>query len=378
MELTFRRPAKYCILGPYPESDNYSIARYFNFYRKGLPELLENNVDSCCPGEIGTIDSAQLPQVSRTRAWVDNYVKWPLRLRNSKSECFHIVDQGLMWYSQFLCRSRRLGTVHDLIAHLICHGKLPFAAPPLKRRPIIWENTRQLLRLDHIISVSEHTASCLVRELSIPAARITVVPNHVDDSFYPLTDEERRLARTKWFGDAEYVVIHVGKASVYKNRLGAIKAFSLLRKQIPSARMFLVHGAPTAQELSCIREKQCRESIKFLPACGAAELREFYGCADVLIFPSLYEGFGWPPLEAMASGCPVVTTTAASLREVVGDAGLTVDGPHDHQRMAELLRSVLKDRATRDNLRQRGLDRAKLFSPERALRTVAELYKQVA
>jgi glycosyltransferase involved in cell wall biosynthesis len=367
----------YTLLGPHPGSQSYSISKYFNFYRNGLPAILRDPVLGKCPGAIQDLERGRLPVVPRSKAWLQNYLLWPLELARQSAGCFHIVDQGLLWYAGFLRRGRVAGTVHDLIAYMIGAGKLDLQQPPMKRKLIIYENMRQLRKLDALISVSRHTADLLMHELDIPARRISIIHNHLDPVFQPLADSERADIRRVFFGDAEYVVIHVGKASAYKNRLGAMKAFELLWRRLPTARMFLVHGPASREERDLIAESECGSAFKFLPALDEASLRRFYGSADVLLFPSFYEGFGWPPLEAMGSGCPVVSTTCASLAEVVGDAALTLDDPGDHRRMAELLYTVLRDRSTAADLRQRGLRRAKLFAPEIALGCVAEVYRSL-
>ena len=102
-----------------------------------------------------------------------------------------------------------------------------------------------------------------MRELEIPARKISVIHNHLDPMFQPLTGPERATARAGFFGDAEYVVIHVGKASAYKNRLGAIKAFELLRRRLPAARMFLVHGPASREERDFVAESGCKPLSNF-------------------------------------------------------------------------------------------------------------------
>jgi glycosyltransferase involved in cell wall biosynthesis len=369
---------RYTILGPHPGGQTYSISKYFNFYRSRLPAILNDPVVAKCPGAIQELEHGVLPCIPRRKAWWQNYVLWPVELARQSADCFHIIDQGLMWYARFLKTGKLIGTVNDLIAYLICAGKLNLQRPPAKRRLVISENTRQLRRLEVLISASRHTADLLMRELDIPARRIRVIHHHLDPIFVPLTEVERASARSLFFADAEYAVIHVGKASVYKNRLGAMKAFELLLKRLPTARMFLVHGPASREENNFAAESGHSGAFQFLPPLEEESLRQFYGSADVLIFPSFYEGFGWPPLEAMGTGCPVVSTTCASLAEVVGHAALTLDDPNDHGRMADMLHTVLTDRGAATDLRHRGLRRAKLFAPEIALQRVAEVYRSQA
>jgi len=107
-----------------------------------------------------------------------------------------------------------------------------------------------------------------------------------------------------------------------------------------------------------------------------SDLIGLYNLADVFVFPSLYEGFGFPPLEAMACGTPVVASNAASLPEVVGDAGLLVD-PRDPEVMAEAIHRVLQDRDLAEELRRRGLERAQQFTWERAARETLAVYEMM-
>lgn len=363
----------YGILGPHPANHSYSIVRYFNFYRNRLPQYLSSQLLPSCPGRQLPAEDA-LPSSPRLNVWYENYAEWPLSLLRLKTDVNHIVDQGLLWYGAFLRSGRRVGTVHDLINHLYGRSQLKFGGNIIER-----ENMRQLLRLDFIISVSRFTADCVIRETGVPASRIAVIPNHVDDRFRPPSEEERARNRKKWFGGAEHALIHIGRPLRYKNRLGAIKAVSLVRRRLPEARMFLINGPCAPDEREFLdTEPDSGAAFRFIPAVAADELTEIYGAADALVFPSYHEGFGWPPLEAMACGCPVVSSTCASLREVVAQAALTVDDPDDHKRMAEHLVKILLDPATAADLRRAGVNRASLFAPEKSLRDVSSVYQMLA
>jgi glycosyltransferase involved in cell wall biosynthesis len=364
---------KAVLLGPHPRNGSISTINYFNFHASRLPSSLPDwELKPLCPGNMERA-CAGAARTGMTR-W-ENFVLWPMRLTRVRGDLLHIIDQGLVWYSAFLGPGRRLVTVHDLIAYMTGKGLLDLNAIPPRRRLLLWECIRQIRNSNHIVSVSECTAGHLVSLLGIPASKITVVPNVVDNDLYPLSCDERIEARRRWFQDAEYVVIHLGKASAYKNRIGALRAFDQLYKTLREARMFLVHGSSTSEEAAFLSDCGSRGAIQFLPPIARSELREFYGAADVLIFPSLYEGFGWPPLEAMACGCPVVCTTRGSLKEVVGDAALTVEDPYDHSSLAGALRVALMDAAAARDLRTRGFARVKNFAPENLLAQMADVYR---
>ena len=367
------------LLGPYPGNGSVSTWNYFEFLSGRLGESLPGwAVRSEHPG-AGVDGSGGVRALSpRSRAWADNYVRWPLRLRRMRADIFHVLDHGLAWYDRFLDRRAvKIVTVHDLIAYLTWKGELPLPPVPRLRLPILFESVTQIRRARHLFAVSRHTADCLVRCLGIPSGRISVVHNWVPPYFRPLDQSERAAERVSLFGpEAEYVVIHVGKPNPYKNRIGALRAFALLRQRLPGARLFLVQPM-VPEERQLLAELGISNFVRFFPPLSPERLRLVYAAADVLVFPSLYEGFGWPPLEAMACGCPVVSSDRASLAEVVGDAAITIDDPHDYSRFAAALERVLTDPATAGDLRARGLARVTSFTPERALAAMSSVYEQI-
>jgi glycosyltransferase involved in cell wall biosynthesis len=367
---------KAVLLGPHPGTASFSILKYFHFFRCMLPQYLPGwHLSDDSPGlnEISTDTPAK--ELGSLQARWESYGRWPLHLTKVRADCVHIVDQGLAWYGEFIRGGRRLVTVHDLIGYMQWKGAFGPSATLLRKKLLLSECVRQIKRADHIVSSSHCTAAHLMSYLGISAGRITVVHNPVETSFSPLSVEEKTAARKRWFGEAEAAVIHVGQAISYKNRIGALRAFVRVKRALPAAQMFLVHGPPDREERAFLTECEEGAAIHFLPPVTRSELREFYGAADVLLFPSLYEGFGWPPLEAMACGCPVVCTTRGSLPEVVSDAALKVDDPHNYDALADAVRAILTDASAASDLRNRGFERVRHFAPEKILPQMAEVYR---
>ena len=366
------------LLGPHAGHGSYSIANYFNFTAGNIgPFVPDLKLRALAPGGAERLAELTLPQMHRAKLALEYYTYWPLQLAVTKASLFHVADQGLAWYGRFLRHGRVLVTVHDIINVLIWRKRVPFGSLPRYRLPILLENVRFIKRADHLLCDSTFTADCVMQELGIPGHRITVVFNAVDASFYAADPSERRVIREKWFGDSRFVVIHVGQATSYKNRIGALRAFALVHRSLPEARMFLIHGQPDPEEARFLQECDCEGSIRFLPAVSKPELREFYAAADVLLFPSRYEGFGWPPLEAMACDCAVVGSRAASLPEVIGDGGLLLTDPDDHQGLARSVLEVLVNPQVHQQLCLLGRRNVKRFAPSDILSQIAAVYRHV-
>jgi len=224
-----------------------------------------------------------------------------------------------------------------------------------------------------ILAISQAAREDLIRRWGLPPERITVAYPGVDPRFRPLPAEEVAAFRARR-GLPERFILYVGTLEPRKNLGVLLEAIARLSPPVP---LILVGGKgwkpaflPRLRELE--REGRARW-VGFIPD---EELPLWYNAATVFAYPSRYEGFGMPPLEAMACGTPVIAARAASLPEVVGEAGLLVD-PMDGEAWTEGLSTLLWDEALREALRARGLARAARFTWEATAAATVRLYRRL-
>lgn len=234
-------------------------------------------------------------------------------------------------------------------------------------------------RASRILAVSEHTKREVVGLLGIPPERVIVTPNAARSHFRPPAPATIEQLRAR-HGLPERFVLYVGTLEPRKNLTTLLEAFTLVSRSVPDVPLLIGGGKGWMYEPIFARLEQLnlRDRVKFAGYLPEEELPLWYAAATVFVFPSIYEGFGMPPLEAMACGTPVITSNTSSLPEVVGDAGLMV-APTDTIGLAEAIRRVLVDADLRAELRQRGLARARRFSwADTAAKTLVAYREAVA
>jgi glycosyltransferase involved in cell wall biosynthesis len=231
----------------------------------------------------------------------------------------------------------------------------------------------------HILTDSEFSASEIAAAYRIPAARMTVVPLGVSSrSFGPTDDSAACDLPTEV---ATPFLLHVGDLHERRNLGMIVEAMFEARRHFGSAAALSLVLAGVdrgvGDALCALAEEQgARDAVVQLGPVDEPLLRGLYHGATALVYPSLYEGFGLPLLEAMASGTPVIASRAASIPEVVGDAGMLID-PDDGPGWADAIVKVVNDEHLREQLRTRGLTRASTFTWERTARMTAEVYRRV-
>jgi len=289
------------------------------------------------------------------------------RIIQGQKDIVHLPNQDFGRYALFL-ETSYIVTVHDLVR--CCFG---FDRETIIERVLLKLDIRGIKRASHIIAVSQNTRNDLIKYLAIPDDRISVIYNGVDHSIY-------KPYNIKLL-DRRYI-LYVGSERPRKNLSRLFEAFAKLKTEFPELKLVKV-GTPGKSET--YRRNTMRKSdslgvtqdVILVDFISELELAYYYSSASLLVYPSLYEGFGLPPLEAMACGCPVVTSNTSTLPEVEGKAGIMVN-PLDIDSLIEAMRQVLTDNELRDNMIRKGLEQSKKFSWEKAARQTQEVYNKVA
>jgi glycosyltransferase involved in cell wall biosynthesis len=295
----------------------------------------------------------------------------PWVLRRERPDVFHSPHYVLP--PAIRCRS--VVTIHDCI-HLMFPQYLPNRAAYVYAKASMWSAAR---RSSRILTVSEASKRDLIRFFDVPPDKIVVVYNAIDDQFSatPVEEDVARV-RERYQLDHKFV-LYVGNVKPHKNLVRLIEAFDRLRRRGFDDLKLLIIGDEISKLPAlrrAVHQYKLHKHVRFLGFLPADTLAVLYRLAAVFVFPSLYEGFGLPPLEAMASGTPVVTSNVSSLPEVVGDAAMLID-PYDVESIVDGIRRVLSEPALANELRARGIQRAREFSWERSVARTKELYQEV-
>ena len=268
------------------------------------------------------------------------------------------------------CRS--VVTVHDLGFIL-----MPQFFKPGNRMYLSTMARMSARRADRVIAVSESTKRDVVRILKVPAERVEVVHNAVEPIFRPLPPETVRAFREA-HGLPERYILYVGTLEPRKQLPALLRAYARARRDHDLPCLVVGGGKGWGYEgiFRLAEELGLKDSVVFPGFLPLADLPLWYNGAGLFAYPSRYEGFGLPVLEAMSCGTPVVTTAASSLPEIAGDAASYVQ-PGDVDGLAQALASLLEDDARRADLGRRGLARAAEFSPESMIRRTVAIYRAV-
>ncbi|MEJ2352917.1 MAG: glycosyltransferase family 1 protein [Anaerolineales bacterium] len=355
------------------------ISRYVKNLARALPPELQ-------PGE----DLLVLHDSGQAISWIDDLVRrHECRSKPVPISPFSLAQQwqiprllrkagAHIYHSPYYLMPYRPGiptvlTVYDLI--------------PLRFPQFVSARARLLFRLamtlalrasDQVIAISEATRQDLHRAFHLPKERIHAIPLAAGENFRPPAREEMERARAQYNLPDEYV-LYLGINKPHKNLPRLVEAWAQLthRRAIDNQKL-VIAGAwdpryPQAEQLAA--NLNVDETIVFLGSIPEADLPALYGAARLFVFPSLYEGFGLPVLEALSCGTPVACSHTASLPEVAGEAAIYFD-PAGPDKIAEALAKALNNAPLLEGLKARGLEQARKFTWRRTARQTLQVYRQ--
>ena len=273
-------------------------------------------------------------------------------------------------------------TVHDLLEHM--YGARDGSS--LRRSLHLQLTRRALHKAARVLAVSQFTKSEVERTFGIPGERIEVVYNAIDERFLRghATEADRQLIAERYQVNYPFI-LYAGAIRPHKNVVRTIEAFSALKTELEKEGQFpdlklIIIGDDLSSHPDLRRtviRSGVQNDVRFLGFVPIEVLRIFYDVAKVFVFPSLYEGFGLPPLEAMAHGTPVVTSSTSSLPEVAGNAAVMVN-PENVFEIRRALQKALLDPALRLRMKQRGYEQAQRFSWTISVARILEIYREVS
>jgi len=304
--------------------------------------------------------------VLKTYAWYPYLIR---KLRNRELDLIHNPAQVPTF---FKLKQKYVITIHDLTP-FITSSEAKFG------RPLIYKLLlpRTLKTADKIIADSNSTKNDLINYFNIPEEKIRVILLAADEKFRPLSNKEIKEAKQKYSLNFPFI-LYVGTLEPRKNIPTLIKAFYKLKKKDIINKLVITgkKGWKYKEIFETIDKLNLQNDVVFTGYVSDEDLPALYNAADLFVYPSIYEGFGLPPLEAMACGTPVITSNTSSLPEVVRDAGIMVD-PSDVNGLADAMHEVLTNESLRANMVKKGLEREEMFSWEKCARETLEVYEEV-
>jgi glycosyltransferase involved in cell wall biosynthesis len=282
-----------------------------------------------------------------------------------RADVYHLLDGSFGYMATGLPMRRTLVTVHDLIPALQVEGRFPVTRPGWPARMLISSSLGLIRSAGAVHAISTRTARD-VQELTGRSVD-AVIPN----ALRPI------VAASSGGQDGPPYVLHVGHNGFYKNRAGVLDIFAVIAARHPSLWLAMAGPPPSDDLLQQVTALGLGQRVRWVLSPGDEELAGLYRQARLLLFPSLYEGFGWPPLEALQHGCPVVCADTGSLPEVVGEAAL-LWAPQDIRGFAAQALRLLDDEALARSLVARGQSQLQRFTLQQLADGLVPLYTTLA
>ena len=303
--------------------------------------------------------------------WEQFYL--PLYLNGKKIDVIHSPTFHIPFLGNGI---KKIVTIHDMVSYLY---------PKTQPMPFVMYSKfmiKSAINSAHGIVVSSETAKeQIVDHFKAPPELFHVIHGAPRDIFKPVGRAVKDFIKDKYALPDQFILF-VGSIEPRKNIRSLVKAYSELKRSNQISHKLVICGTKGwlneyEKVLETIEETGVRNDVIFTGYVPDEDLPGFYGLADLFVYPSLYEGFGLPPLEAMACGCPVIASNYSSIPEVVGEGGVLID-PFDIDELALAILKVSQDDGLKSRLKEAGIKRALQFSWERSARSTIEMYMNIA
>ena len=358
----------------------YSMLSYADQLKRGLGLCY---ADDCqvivhTPAEMSLSNILRKSSIGKKcNSYWNRFVSHPILAKKIYDGINHITDHNNSYLINYLNPLKTVVTCHDMI-HFRIPDKRKNSRFFLLRNMIRKYTSSGLKKAARIIADSQNTKKDIIELFDVQPEKIIVIYPGIRECFCEIKDEDMlKEAREKLGVTWDRTILHVGENSHYKNIDAILYALKMLNIEKHSKVHFVKVGSDfTIHQKKLIAGLKIKDYVHFFGNLNDSDVNLVYNICDVLVFPSLYEGFGWPPLEAMACATPVISSGMGSLKEVVGDAAILIM-PHDYIGIAQAILDLLSDSDMRQNKIKQGLDNIKRFGWKKMSDQIFQVYREV-
>ncbi len=346
--------------------EDFGIGTHIFNLLKALSKIDKDNIyfligykDSKLP-ELG--ENFHLITTTAGKYSITEHIKIPAILKKIGCDIFHSPH----YVVPFFYRGKTTATIHDVI-HLIFPSYLP---KKIYRVYAYSQIKRTLKNSNTVFTVSHSSKKDILSFFPWAEKKIQVVYNGVDERFF---EEDKKELVEKVKKELGRYALYVGNTKPHKNLEMVIRAMKKIKGKL---KFLIVGGNPTKELLSFIEKENCKDDVIFKGFIPFEELSAYYKASEVFIFPSLYEGFGLPPLEAMAKGIPVLSSSAPSMPEILGNGAIYFD-PRSVESLVEALNKIIENKESREKMSLEGKKIAKKYSWNESANKILQFWRNI-
>ena len=325
------------------------------------------------------IDRQNRSPLLRIRKVYERFWRFPSWVGQESADIVHVIDHSEAHIVRWVKKTGKpvVVTCHDLINFFYRDNLQGSVKVPIVSNRLWLHSVQAMQQADHIVTVSSVTARDTTQLLNIQPSQITVVPNAVEAIFQPASSNQiEDFRRQHNLSPGTVCLLNVGSNHPRKNLATILDAVNILKQQGLPVQFWKVGSDFTDEQKAFIQTQGLEAQIHYLGNPDKSTLVQIYSAADILVAPSLHEGFGMTLLESMACGTPVITANLSAMPEVVEDAGILVD-PTNSQAIAEAVNQLHSNSTEYQILVEKGLARIKRYTWEKTAEQIAQIYEHL-